>query len=284
MAQAAAQQNEKQPSSIQQTAKSYARGMAGSLLVAMPLLATMEMWWLGFYMEPYKLILFLLITFGVLIILEYYSGFQQSVSLSGEIRDAFSAYGIGFVMAAVVLFSFHLLRPTMPLQEILGKIILQSIPLSIGASVAISQLGENNPSGEERMQRSGFWGAEAVSLAGALYFGFNIAPTVEPMMLGLKMTWWTTLLLIFLSLIQVHAIVFSLGFRGGSQRPEKRSWMEHVLYRSVTTYAVALLLSAYLLWTFGRLDADTGFLPALHMIVVLGFVNSLGAAAAKLIL
>ena len=33
--------------------------VAGALLFALPLLMTMEMWWLGFHMEPWRLILML---------------------------------------------------------------------------------------------------------------------------------------------------------------------------------------------------------------------------------
>lgn len=271
-------------SSVRETAKSYARGVAGGLLVAMPLLATMEMWWLGFYINPWKLILFLLLNFGVLVILEYYSGFRETVRLREEIRDALSAYGIGFVVAALILFAFHLLRPGMGWHEILGKIIIESIPISIGVSIAISQLGERKGGQQEqRKERAGFWGTQAIALAGALYFGFNIAPTVEPMLLGLRLSWWHVILLMVLSLALVHAIVFSLGFRGGRPKVEM-PWYKAVMRLSLTSYLVALLLAAYLLWTFDRIGPETGLSASLHMIIVMGFVNSLGAAAGKLIL
>lgn len=270
--------------SIKHSARSYARGVAGGLLVSMPLLATMEMWWLGFYLPPWKLILFLVVNYGILVVLEYYSGFQEHTSLPREAQDALSAYGIGFVVAAIVLYSFHVLRPGMALQEILGKIILESIPVSIGVSIAISQLGQKNQQKQERKERSGFWGTQAIAAAGALYFGFNIAPTVEPLLLGLRIEWWHALILVFLSLLQVHAIVYGLDFQGGRKTKDGTSWWRSVFENSVTTYLVALLVAAYLLWTFGRIGPETGFSAALHMIVVLGFVNSLGAAAGKIIL
>jgi len=46
---------------------------------------------------------------------------------------------------------------------------------------------------------------------------------------------------------------------------------------------VALAISAYVLWTFGRLD-DTAWAERAAAVLVLGFPASVGAAAARLIL
>jgi len=56
-----------------------------------------------------------------------------------------------------------------------------------------------------------------------------------------------------------------------------------VLQGIVITYAVALLASAAMLWTFGRLDGAT--LPTIAgEIVVLGLAGTLGASAGRLLL
>jgi uncharacterized membrane protein len=36
----------------QETLAGLARGLGGAILFALPLLMTMEMWWLGFYRSP----------------------------------------------------------------------------------------------------------------------------------------------------------------------------------------------------------------------------------------
>lgn len=269
-----------------ETARAYVRGIAGGLLVAMPLLATMEMWWLGFYMPPGKMLLFLVLNFGVLLILEYYSGFRRyrHIDLFEEARDAVSSYGIGFFVAAVVLWVFRLIRPEMHLQEVIGKIVLQSIPVSIGASVAVSQLGREDPPAARRKEDAGFWGTQAMALAGALFFGFNIAPTVEPMLLGLQMHWWNGLALLFFTVAQVHGVVYYVDFRGSFGSTADALWSPRLWSGSLTTCLLSLLVAAYLLWTFGRIGLSTGLAPALHMTIALGFVTSLGAAAGKLIL
>ena len=278
-------QQASQSKSATKIARGYARGALGALLVSMPLLATMEMWWQGFYMPSWKMILFLITNFGVLIILEHYSGFQEHTSFPQEVQDALSAYGIGLVIGAMTLFLLNNLRAEMSLQEILGKIILESIPLSIGASIAISQLGGGGNEREQaRKKRAGLLGSLALSLAGAWYFGFNIAPTVEPLMLGARIHWWHALGLLLASLLISHAIVYALGFKGGHELPEEGSWWSAILTYGVASTVVALLVGAFFLWTFGRIGLDTGLAPTLHMVIVMGFVNSLGASAAKLIL
>ena len=48
-------------------------------------------------------------------------------------------------------------------------------------------------------------------------------------------------------------------------------------------YAASALLSAYVLWTFGRFE-DTALAVALLQTIVLAFPAGVGAAAARLIL
>jgi putative integral membrane protein (TIGR02587 family) len=265
--------------------RGYARGVLGALLVSMPLLATMEMWWLGFTIPPLKLLLFLATNFALLIVLEYYSGFQKGhVRLWEEVQDAVDAYGIGLVVGAVVLFLFGVIAPGMSLREIAGKIILEAIPLSIGASIAISVFGERDAQRERRKRHAGFWGTQLIGLAGATYFGFNVAPTEEPVMIGLGLLWWHAVLLVLFGLSITHAIVYSVGFAGGHRLPGDTVWWAAFLRTGVVSYCMALLVTAFLLWIFGRIDGMTGLTPALHMIVTLGFINSIGSAAAKLII
>jgi uncharacterized membrane protein len=51
----------------------------------------------------------------------------------------------------------------------------------------------------------------------------------------------------------------------------------------VVGYAVVLLVSVYVLWTFGRTEGLDGF-ETIRATVVLGFPASIGAAAARLLL
>ena len=52
---------------------------------------------------------------------------------------------------------------------------------------------------------------------------------------------------------------------------------------TIVAYVLSLLISLYVLWTFGRTDG-LGLLELVKVTLVLGFPAALGAAAARLIL
>ena len=52
------------------------RAFGGAILFSLPMLMTMEMWWLGFYMEPFRLALLMLLNIPLLIGLSYYGGLK----------------------------------------------------------------------------------------------------------------------------------------------------------------------------------------------------------------
>ena len=60
---------------IDQTNRNYVlelgRAFGGAIIFAFPLLMTMEMWWLGFYLDRLRLALFLAINFPLLVGLAY---------------------------------------------------------------------------------------------------------------------------------------------------------------------------------------------------------------------
>jgi uncharacterized membrane protein len=74
-----------------------------------------------------------------------------------------------------------------------------------------------------------------------------------------------------------------MDFRGAPQRPAHASGAQLVLRFTVVGYAVSLLVSAYVLWTFGRFGGGALGMYAVET-VVLGFPASIGAATARLIL
>ena len=263
-----------------------ARAFGGAIFFSLPLLMTMEMWWLGFYMDRVRLVLFLLLMIPMLIGLDHYSGFRETSTWREDAVDGITAYGVGFFAAIVVLLLFHVIDPSMPPGEVVGKVALQAVPASFGAMLANSQLGQAGEKGEqekERKRRAGY-GAEVFFMAaGATFLAFNVAPTEEMILIAFKMTAWHALALMAASLLMMHAFVYAVSFRGTHAAPEGTPWWSVFLRFTVVGYAVALLISAYVLWTFGRFE-DTAWSTYVMEAVVLGFPSSLGAAAARLIL
>src|SRR3546814_1171852 len=62
----------------------FGRAAAGALIFGIPMLMTMEMWGLGFYMDRLKLLLMLAISLQFLTGLSYYSGFEPTFKWRSE--------------------------------------------------------------------------------------------------------------------------------------------------------------------------------------------------------
>jgi putative integral membrane protein (TIGR02587 family) len=273
---------------MDQTNRSYVLGLGrafgGAIIFAFPLLMTMEMWWLGFYLDRLRLALFLTINFPLLVGLAYYSGFKDTFDWRDDVVDALTAYAVGFVASIILLALMGIVMPDQSWQEIIGKVSLQAVPASIGAILARQQLGGNENNMDENEQRkkdASYWGELFLMTAGALFMAFNVAPTEEMVLIAYKMSEWHALALALTSVALLHVFVYTVGF-GGQERQEG-SLLDVLVRFTIMGYAIALLVSLYVLWTFGRTDA-VGVFEIAKMMVVLGFPGALGAALARLIL
>lgn len=266
------------------------RGAAGALIFGIPMLMTMELWYLGFYIDRYRLLLLLIANLPLLVMLAHRMGFEQTFTWREAIRDATTAYGIAIVMSALVLLVLGNIHLTMPSTEILGKIAIQSVPASIGALLGRSQLGgqsdedqdeqDEDPAGESDTS----YGRELFMMAvGALFLSLNVAPTEEIILIAFKMTPWHSIALLVLSVCLMHAFVYAVAFRGTHELTDQTPGWHAFVRFTLPGYIVATAISLYVLWTFGRLDG-AAFGQVLSFAIVLGFPASIGAAAARLIL
>lgn len=260
-----------------------ARAFGGAVFFSLPLLMTMEMWWLGFSMSRFRLALFMLFMIPLLVALDYYSGFRETSTWREDAVDAMVAYGVGFVTSFGILVLFGVLDVGTPLREAVGMVALQAVPASFGAVLANSQLGGGGAADEERMEEAGYGGELLFMAAGAVFLAFNVAPTEEMIVIAFKMSEWHALALAGVSILLMHAFVYAVEFRGTPAAPQGASPWSLFFRFTLVGYAIALAVSAYVLWTFGRYE-DAAFGLRVTEAVVLGFPASLGAAAARLIL
>ena len=185
----------------------------GGLLVGVPAFLTMEIWWGSFTIPATRLLVLAIVNFGVLLILQHYSGTTHRKTLPGEARAALVTLGIGVVASIIALFALGVLHGELHARELVGKLLLQTVPVSIGASVAMSEFGENHEEVEERRKNAGYWDSLGMALGGAMLFGFAISGTEEPLLIAEQLSWTRALLLMFLSMLQVYAIVYAVDFR-----------------------------------------------------------------------
>lgn len=264
-------------------AQGLARALGGALLFGFPLMMTMEMWWLGFYLDRPRLLILLLVTIATLVPLSYFVGFERTGTLLEDAVDALVAFAIGAVASTAMLFVFGVIGPDMSVNEIVGKIAMQTVPASIGAVLARGQFGAEASDSKEKQDRAGFGGQLLIAAAGAIFISFNVAPTEEVLLIAYKLTPIRAIVLVLLSVAVLHAFVYALDFGGTEEMSDDVPWLLAMIRQSAAEYGVAVLISAYMLWTFGRMDG-AGLQEIVMMIVVLGFPASIGAAAARLVI
>lgn len=263
--------------------KSLARALGGAIIFTLPILMTMEMWYLGFYMDRFRLAVFLFILIPLLAGLSYKVGFREDTGLISNILDGFTAYAVGFIASAAILFSFNIIDFSMSLEEILGKISLQAFAGSIGAVLARGVLGGGKPKERSLSRQTQYFGELFVMTIGALFLSLNLAPTEEMILISFLTTEWHALALMMLSIIIMHSFVYSIEFHGSEEVLEGVTFWSVFLRFTIAGYALVLLISLYILWTFGRTE-DMSLKHILMSCIVLGFPGSVGAAAARLII
>lgn len=236
---------------------------------------TMEVWRLGLAVERHRLVALVGATVLLVVGLARHLGRPESGWRAGLV-DAGVAFAAAAVAAGAILTVLGVLDWLRAWRDAVSVLGLALLPAAVGASYARSQLG-----GTRGPARGSGYGYELfLMVAGAVVFATNLAPTEEVVLLAAEMTPWHTLALVGVSLALMHAFVYQVGFAG---QEEDHGPLRSFAVFTVVGYALALGVSAYLLWTLGRFDG-TGLLMAVTESAVLALPASLGAAAARLIL
>lgn len=257
--------------------RDYTRAAGGGLIIGLPLLFTMEVWFHGFILPWWKILALLGVAFAIVLGYNAMAGFRRERTLGQLLADSVSVFGIAIAIAFVALVALGRIDGTTSLRDAAGRVALESIAIAFGASVASAQLG-GEPTGRDD---HGPFARLLVGAGGALLFALNVAPTEEPVMLGISASPWLQLGVVGLTLALTFALVFYADF-GGKRRAGGETLLEHPLSETITGYAVALGVSLLLLWAFGRTDG-AGLAPIVGMTVMLAVVASVGAAVGRLL-
>ena len=258
--------------------RDLARAFAGALVFNIPLLMTMEMWEQGVAMERWRLLTFILAGLPLLYGLAYYAGFSKRRGFRNDILDTAVALAVGFVTASVLLILFGVVQWNAPPHEAIGMVALQAVPGAMGALLARRQLSGDG-GGDTDEDAASYFGELFLMAAGALFFALNIAPTEEIILIAYKATALHVLALIALSLLLLHLIVFNAGFAGQEEADRP---LHAFLHFTLPGYAIALGISLFALYVFGRTDG-LSVQGVVQIAIVLGFPAAIGAAAARLL-
>ena len=272
--------------SIADSLREYGRGFAGGLLFSLPLLYTMEIWWASFIAHPARLLGLLAFTFLLLLGYNRFAGLRHDATWAEVAIDSVEELGLGIVTSAGVLYLIGRIGPSASRTEIVGKIVVEAAIVAIGFSVGSAQLGSGGrDTGKSPGRRGSGWSLAhhlVIAGCGAVLFAANVAPTEEILMIGVETEPLRLLGLAALSVIISGGVLYFLDFKGAERFAAANRKLDVVIGIAVT-YAVALIVSAVLLWFFGRFD-HVSAATCVRQVVVLGFPAALGAAAGRLLL
>lgn len=297
---------------VSDSLQEYGRGVAGGLMFSLPLLYTMEVWWVGFIAHPFRLLVYVLATFVLLLGYNLYAGLRRDASMWEVVIDSVEEMGLGIIISAIALYLLGRITPDMQADEIAGTIVVEAMTIAIGVSVGTAQLGgggeddegfagdspeeseqsdatkEDETQGKAQGEQGAgdkpihFGGQVVIAMCGAMLFAANLAPTEEIVIIAIENSWIKLLGLAFVSLLLAWLILHCSGFKG-AQEFVHSGGVKAVLLNTIMTYAVALFCAGLILWFFGRFDGVTLY-TALAQTVVLGVAATLGASAGRLLL
>lgn len=270
------------------------------MLFGVPLLYTMEVWWIGTAASPPSLLLALVVAAVPVFLLIRTSGFRTTKDMAtvDALGDTVEALAVALLSAAAVLFLLREISHESAVLQAVGKVVYEAVPFAVGAALARSYLqgsrdgadedsddgqdDEQDDDGREEgrlHQTAADLGATAI---GAMLLAFNIAPTDEIPMLSSPISAGWLVALVGASLALTYAIVFAADFRGTAERRRHRGPLQTPLAETTVAYVVALAVSALLLLFFQRLEPGSPPAAWISNVVVLGFPAAIGGAAGRL--
>lgn len=261
------------------TAEDVMRGVAGGVLLGVPLLYTQETWLHGRSVAPLVILVGLLATFAINVALSYYVGFRPGRT-HRPVEDALVGMGLSLLLSAFLLLLLDRVGQETAPENVLGVVALTAIPVSIGFSIGVALAPRSGAEKSEEIPSGG--GDLLVAAGGALVFALNIAPTEEPILLAAQLDGVRLGSLVVASLVLPYLMVFFAEFGGRDRRVASDGAAQGPLTETLLAYAVAFVVSGVMLAIFGRVDELNG--AATARVVTLAFPASIGAALGRMLI
>lgn len=277
------------------------RGASGGFLFGIPLLYTMEVWWIGSQTSPPLMLAILATTFVVVFLLNRTEGFRKNKSkqFMDTVIDSVEAMAIGISSATFILILLGEISRDTPLNESLGKLILEGVPFSLGVALAGAFLSgdrwsfsndpeeggnkkDNQTKHQDKSEIHATLADMGATLIGATIIAFNIAPTDEVPMLNAAASPPSLLAFIAVSLIISYVIVFEAGFTTQKKRRKQQGIFQRPISETVFSYLVSLFAAAFMLVFFHRLTFNDPWTLWLNYTLILGLPATIGGAAGRL--
>ena len=271
--------------------------LAGAFLFGMPFLYTMEVWWRGNTAGPSRMLLGLALTYIALVVLEHAASarFKSTAPWPSALTEAAQALATGLLAAALGLAVIGLLSPEAGLHAVVGRVVMEGLPFSLGVGLADFLLGEKEDGAHEKggertsaekkasedVRRRLLSRAGATAL-GATAIALTLAPTQEIPLIASGLNYPHLLGMMCASLVISYMIVFASNFVATEVRREHGGGFDAPMVETATSYMISLLMAACMLWLFQMLDLGDPPEKWAGYIIVLGLPASVGGAAGRL--
>lgn len=268
-------------------------GASGGFLFGIPLMYTMEIWFIGSYVRSPILLGIIAFTFVVIFLLNQVEGFrrQQHDGKFSPITESIEALAIGIICATLMLVVLQRIDFKTSLIEALGKIVFEAVPFSLGVVLSRSILtGETikdkisspSSSSDRHLVWQDTLADLSATLIGAVIIAFNIAPTDEVPFLAAAANPFWSILIVFISLLISYGIVFASGFTNQAERRQQQGLFQSPRSETIITYLISLLASVVMLWFFQKVSLADPWTLWLRYSIILGLPASIGGAAGRL--
>lgn len=279
------------------TLKEYGRGVIGGLLFSLPLYYTMELWWVGITASNEKLLVFIVFTFVMLLGYNKYTGLRPDSSFKDIAKESAEEIGIALIVTILFLRLVNKINFQMSMDEIMGKVIVESMIGAIGISVGTAQLGQDKQRDEEQSD----WQVKEnkkekksqpktpstmqlwiLSLCGAILFSAPVAATEEILIIAITSKNFHLLLMVLLNLSLSVVIFYFIDFKNTHTfKKGVREVLLHLVIACLAALFVALLLLYF--FEFGKCG-QCNFDILLAKTIVLSIPATIGASAGRLLI
>ena len=281
----------------QQELQEIISGASGGFLFGIPLLYTMEVWFIGSYVEPSILLGILVINFVVVFLLNRIEGFrpQESKTFFGAISETLETLAIGMVCALLMLLVLKRIDFQTSLVEALGKTIFEGVPFSLGVAFSRSLLSGDAEVDSNKLRNDRATSSKrskivwqdtladlSATLIGALFIAFSIAPTDEILVLAAASSPPRLLVIIIASLLISYCIVFASNISNYHHRRQQKGLFQTPQSETIISYLISLLAGMLMLWFFHKVTFSDPWFVWLRYSIVLALPASIGGAAGRL--
>lgn len=272
------------------------RGLASGLLVGIPVVFTVDTWWLGDQNDPLDSLLLLGFAYLLTLAAVFWIGFRRTRRHGWEYAaDALEALAIAVVALAILFWTMGQIQSPDDLPIAFGRVAVASLPVTLGVAVANHLLPRDasrfspepgDASDTRTHQLAG--GARltlyelAASAAGALFLSLAIVPTDDLAAISTRVPLRFVPAVIALSLAASYCVVFAAGFSGQRGRHTTAGPMQDPITETLVAYLSAVVVAFTVLRVLGRLDSDSTLLESYMKTMLLALPASIAGAAGRL--